>query len=247
MKDEELIYGIRALMEALQAGRHLDRVFLQQGSKGPLFQELEQLLKKSGIRIRYVPRERIDKLTRENHQGAVGYLSPIRYLGYQELIDSVAGSDKPPLFLLLDGVSDVRNLGAIIRTAECAGADGLILPQQGTAPINSDTVKTSAGAVFNLPIAQTPHLKDAVYYLQASGISVVAATEKAEETVFRTQLSGPVALLMGSEGSGISPALLKLADVRAKLPMMGAIGSLNVSVACGIFLFEAIRQRREKA
>jgi 23S rRNA (guanosine2251-2'-O)-methyltransferase len=243
MKEQEQIYGIRAILEALQAGKELDRVYAQQGLKGSLFRELEAALKKSGVRLSYVPKERMARLTRENHQGVIAQLSPIAYRDYKELIDETISGEGTPLFLLLDGVSDVRNLGAIIRTASCTGVHGLILPDTGSAPINADTVKTSAGAVFQLPVARCRHLKDAIFYLQASGIQVVGASEKAHKTIFEIDVSGPVALLMGSEGSGISPALLKSCDAQGQLPMKGPIASLNVSVACGVMLYEVVRQR----
>ena len=243
MKEQEQIYGIRAILEALQAGKEIDRVYAQQGLQGSLFRELETALKKNNVRLTYVPKERLARLTRENHQGVIALLSPIVYRDFKELIDEVVSGEGTPLFLLLDGVSDVRNLGAIIRTASCTGVDGLILPDTGSAPINADTVKTSAGAVFQLPVARCRHLKDAIFYLQASGIPVLGASEKAQKSIYETEVSGPQALLMGSEGSGISPALLKSCDASAKLPMQGPIASLNVSVACGVLLYEIIRQR----
>jgi 23S rRNA (guanosine2251-2'-O)-methyltransferase len=176
----------------------------------------------------------------------VATISPVRPEEYQPLIDKVIRENEWPLFLLLDGVSDVRNLGAIIRTAACTGVHAIILPQSGGAPITADTVKTSAGAVFKVPLGRCPHIKDAVFYLQASGVQIVTASEKAEKTLYETNLTDATALVMGSEEKGVSPAILKIADQNARLPMSGSIASLNVSVACGVFLYEVVRQRLEK-
>ncbi|UCE69038.1 MAG: 23S rRNA (guanosine(2251)-2'-O)-methyltransferase RlmB [Flavobacteriaceae bacterium] len=243
MKKETHIYGIRAILEALQAGQEIDKIYLQKGLQGKLSQVLETLARKDGIRISYVPEQRLDRFRDRNHQGAVATISPVEFLEYQQLIDKTLAEKQAPLFLLLDGVSDVRNLGAIIRTAACTGVDGIILPASGSAPVTADTIKTSAGAVFKLPMAKAPHIKDAVFYLQACGIQVVAATEKARDSVFDTDLCKGTAIIMGSEGKGVSPAVLKAADTTARLPMAGSIASLNVSVACGVFLYEVVRQR----
>jgi 23S rRNA (guanosine2251-2'-O)-methyltransferase len=170
-------------------------------------------------------------------------MSPIEFYDLEELISAVKETKENPLFLLLDQLSDVRNFGAIIRTAECTGVDGIIIQKSGGAPINGDTVKTSAGAVFNIPICKVDHIKDAMFYLQASDIKVIAATEKTENTIYDVNLKQGCALIMGSEDRGINPSILKLVDDKAKLPMYGSIASLNVSVACGAFLYEAVRQR----
>lgn len=243
MKQETYIYGIRAILEAIQAGKAIDKIYLQKGLQGSLSQALQTRARKDGIRISYVPEQRLDRFRDRNHQGAVATISPVEFLEYQKLIDQALSEKKGPLLLLLDGVSDVRNLGAIIRTAACTGVDGIILPSSGSAPVTADTIKTSAGAVFNVPMAKTSHIKDAVYYLQACGVQVVAATEKAKDTIFESDLTPATAIVMGSEGKGVSPAVLKAADRTARLPMVGPIASLNVSVACGVFLYEAVRQR----
>ena len=243
MKQETHIYGMRAIIEALQAGEAIDRIYLQKGLQGKLAQELQRVARKNGVRISYVPEQRLERFRSRNHQGAVASISPVEFLEYQKLIDQTLAEKEEPLFLLLDGVSDVRNLGAIIRTAACTGVDGIILPASGSAPVTADTIKTSAGAVFNMPMAKTPHIKDAVFYLQACGIKVVAASEKAKDSVFDTDLRKSTAIVMGSEGQGVSPAVLKVVDTTARLPMVGSIASLNVSVACGVFLYEVLRQR----
>jgi 23S rRNA (guanosine2251-2'-O)-methyltransferase len=173
----------------------------------------------------------------------VATISPIGFLTIEELVTATLESQEKPLFLILDQISDARNFGAIIRTAECTGVHGIIIQKSGAAPVNGDTVKTSAGAVFNIPICKVEHIKDAVFYLQGSGIKTVAATEKTEQLLYELNLNEPLAIIMGSEERGINPSVLKLVDEKAKLPMYGTIGSLNVSVACGAFLYEAMRQR----
>jgi len=237
------IYGTRAVIEALEAGRAIDKIFLQKGYQGARIQELQSLARKKGVRVSVVPSERLARFRDRNHQGVIATISPVDFLDYQQLIDQVVASRENPLLLVLDGVSDVRNLGAIIRTASCTGVDGVILPISGSAPVTADTVKTSAGAVFSVPLAKTPHTRDAVYYLQSSGIKVIAASERADQSIFETDLRAGTAIVMGSEGKGASPAVLKSVDLQARLPMKGSISSLNVSVACGVFLYEALRQR----
>lgn len=243
MKKATQIFGLRAVMEAINAGETIDKVFIQKGLQGDLFHELETLIRKEGINTSYVPIEKLNKLTRNNHQGVVANIAPIAFHDLDTLITTVMESGKTPLFLLLDQLSDVRNFGAIIRTAECTGVDGIIIQKKGGAPINGDTVKTSAGAVFNVPICKVDHIKDAVFHFQASNIKVIAATEKTEHTLYDINFKEPCAIIMGSEGKGINPSVIKLADETAKLPLMGDIESLNVSVACGAFLYEALRQR----
>lgn len=243
MRNETLIYGIRAVMEAVQAEKSLDKVFMQKGLQGPLFGQLEGVLRQKGIPLSYVPYEKLNKLTRQNHQGVVAMISPITYQALENTIDSLVASEKQPLVLLLDGVSDVRNLGAILRTAECSGVHAVILPAKGSASIHADTIKTSAGAIFSLPIIRVAHLKDAIYYLQASGIPVYGASEKAQGSIYEAPFTHPTAILMGSEGKGISPGILKLLDGQLAIPMKGTIGSLNVSVATGVVLYEVVRQR----
>lgn len=243
MKDDTTIYGIRAIIEAVKSGENIDKIFLQKGLRGDLFLELEQLLRKERLNVSYVPIEKLNRLTSQNHQGAIAQIAPISFFEIDDLVTKVIESNKIPLFLLLDQLSDVRNFGAIIRTAECTGVSGIIIQKKGGAPINGDTIKTSAGAVFKVPICKVDHIKDAVYHMQASGIKVIAATEKAKDFVYDISFKEPCAIIMGSEGKGINPSVIKIADVSAKLPIMGEIESLNVSVACGAFLYEAVRQR----
>lgn len=243
MQEQTQIFGIRAIIEAINAGETIDKVFLQKGLKGELFAELESVLRKNAVNSSYVPVEKLNRLTKGNHQGAVAQISPIAFYDLEDLVLQVTESGKTPLFLLLDQLSDVRNFGAIIRTAECTGVNGIIIQKKGGAPVNGDTIKTSAGAVFKIPICKVDHIKDAVFYMQASGIKVVAATEKTDATLYDVDFTEPCAIIMGSEDRGINPSTLKVVDAKAKLPLLGEIGSLNVSVACGAFLYEAVRQR----
>lgn len=245
MENEQKIYGIRAVMEAINAEQPINKIFVQKGLKGELFKELESTVRKSGISLSYVPVEKLNRLTRNNHQGVVAQISPVQFHNFEELVEQVLAKEEVPFFLMLDGVSDVRNFGAIIRTAECCGVHGIIIPKNGAAPITDDTVKTSAGAAFNMPIAKVDHLKDAIFYLQSSGIVVTGATEKAENDIYGIDFNQPTAIIMGSEEKGISPSTLNIIDHQAKLPLMGKIGSLNVSVACGVFLYEVVRQRNK--
>jgi 23S rRNA (guanosine2251-2'-O)-methyltransferase len=245
MEKPTQIYGIRAVIEAINAGEAIDKVFIQKGLKGDLSKELEGLIRKKGINSSYVPPEKLNRLTKNNHQGVIANISPITFYTLENLVEQVIENKKNPLFLLLDQLSDVRNFGAIIRTAECTGVDGIIIQKKGAAPVTADTIKTSAGAAFKVPIAKVDHIKDAVFYLQASGISVTVATEKTNTSIYDLAFNEPCAIVMGSEDKGVSPSVIKAADHTAKLPLLGEIGSLNVSVACGVFLYEVVRQRME--
>lgn len=243
MQKDTQIIGIRAIIEAIKAGTTIDKVFIQKNTQGDLMSSLLKLLKLHSINFSYVPVEKLNKLSQGNHQGAIATISPISLVPLEELVEGVLALKENPLFLILDQLSDARNFGAIIRTASCTGVDGIIIQKHGAAPVNADTVKTSAGAVFKVPICKVDHIKDAVYYLQASGIQLIAATEKASQTIYDMDLKSPIAIIMGSEDKGINPSVLKTIDHTAKLPMQGEIASLNVSVACGAFLYEVVRQR----
>ena len=244
MTENTTIFGLRAIIEAIDSGSTLNKVYLQKGLRGSLFFELETRIKKERITTSFVPVEKLDRLSKnKNHQGAVAQISPIAFADLEKLIDDSLGGTTSPLFLLLDQVSDVRNFGAIIRTAECTGVNGIIIQQSGSAPINAETIKTSAGAAFKIPICRVNHIKDAIYTLQASDIKIVAASEKTEDLIYAIDLKQPIAIVMGSEHRGINPSVLKIVDYTAKLPLLGTIDSLNVSVACGAFLYETTRQR----
>lgn len=244
MEENTIIFGIRAIIEAIESGSSINKIYLQKGLRGELFYELEKLTKKHKISTSVVPTEKLDRLSKHNnHQGAVAKTSPIEYHDLEELIENSLNNDKTPLFLLLDQISDVRNFGAIIRTAECTGVNGIIIQKSGSAPVNAETIKTSAGAAFKVPICKVDHIKDAIFQLKAADIKLVSATEKTEDSVFGVDFKQPIAIIMGSEHKGVSTSVLKLSDYKAKLPLLGEIESLNVSVACGAFLYEAIRQR----
>lgn len=243
-KETLQVFGTRAIIEAIEAGKEIDKVYLQIGVSNPLTSELNTLIKKNNINTSYVPVEKLNRLSSKNHQGAVATISPITYHDLETVVETVLSTKEAPLFLILDHLSDVRNFGAIIRTAECTGVDGIIIPRKGGAPLNGVAVKTSAGAAFNIPIIKTDHIKDAIYHLQGSGIKVIAATEKTTETIYDLSLKEPIAIVMGREDSGVSPGVLKIVDHKAKLPLLGTIASLNVSVACGALLYEIVRQRQ---
>ena len=241
---EQQIYGIRAVIEAVNAGKTIDRVFLQKGLQGTLYKELLATLQGAQIATQYVPIEKLNRMSKKNHQGVIATLSPVEYQDFEELVIGVTESGKVPLFLVLDHLQDVRNFGAIVRTAECTGVSGIIIPKRGSVSVTADAVKTSAGAVFRVPICKVDNLIDAVYYLQGSGIRVVAATEKTNNLLYSEDFTTPLAIVMVAEDVGISGGVLKVVDSRVKLPMAGEIGSLNVSVACAVFLYEAVRQRQ---
>lgn len=243
MQKTTQIYGLRAIIEAVNSNEEIDKVFLQKGLKGDLMKELEGLLRRNEINMVYVPIEKLNRLTKNNHQGAVANISPIAFHTLEDLVERANEKEGPALFLLLDQLSDVRNFGAIIRTAECTGVDGIIVQKKGAAPVTADTIKTSAGAAYRVPIAKVDHLKDAVFYLQASDIKIVSATEKTDDSVYDVPFTDSIAIVMGAEDRGITPSILKASDYRAKLPLLGEIESLNVSVACAVFLYEAVRQR----
>ncbi|MDB2633296.1 23S rRNA (guanosine(2251)-2'-O)-methyltransferase RlmB [Flavobacteriaceae bacterium] len=238
------IFGIRSIIEASKSGSTINKVYLQKGLRGSLFYELDSLIKEKNIATSFVPVEKLNRLSKNNnHQGAVAQISPIEFADLETLIETSLEKTPTPLFLILDQISDVRNFGAIIRTAECTGVNGIIIQQSGSAPINAETIKTSAGAAFKIPISRVSHIKDAIYTLQASDVKTVAATEKTTQLIYDIDFKQPIAIIMGSEHRGINPSVLKIADFKAKLPLLGSIDSLNVSVACGAFLYETIRQR----
>lgn len=242
MEKNTEIYGIRSVIEAINSSKDIDKVFIQTGLKGALIGKLESLIRKNKINFSYVPTQKLDRLSKKNHQGVVARISPIKFLTMDQFGEKLAVI-KNPFVLILDQVNDVRNFGAIIRTAEISGVDGIIIQNSSSAPINSDTIKTSAGAIFNIPICKVNHIKDAIYHLQSLDISIVSASEKSDKNIYDVDLKGPVAIIMGSEQKGISKSVLNLSDESVKLPVYGKIESLNVSVACGIFLYEVVRQR----
>jgi len=241
---DQMIYGIRPVLEALDAGREIERIFIHTGAGSPLMEELKTALRERRIRYQDVPLDKLNSLTRKNHQDVVCFISPISYQRLHQVIPAAYEQGRIPLVVLLDRITDVRNFGAIARTAECAGADALVIPFRGAAQINADALKTSAGALHNIAVCREQSLEEAVGFLKDSGLRAVAVSEKGKKFPDECDLQSPLALVMGSEENGIGAGLLKLCDESVRIPMLGKTSSLNVSVACGIVLFEAGRQRR---
>lgn len=244
-KQENGIFGLRPVMEAIEAGKTIDKLFVQKGLQGEIFSELRKLISEYDISVQYVPIEKLNRLTRKNHQGVFAFISPIDFHKIDNLLPMIYEQGKSPFLLILDRISDVRNFGAIARTSECVGVDAIIIPQKGSASINADAVKTSTGALYNIPVCKENNLKKTIEFLQNSGIQIVSATEKAVDFVYEADFSLPTAIVMGSEEDGISNDILKASDHIVKLPMFGKTSSLNVSVASGVFLYEVVRQRAE--
>lgn len=242
-KDDQLIYGIRAVMEAVNAGKEIERIFITRGAKGELMNSLKALLKEKGIAWQDVPIEKIHRITRNNHQDVVCYISSISYDSITQIVPSLFEKGETPLILVLDRITDVRNFGAIARTAECAGVHAIVIPMKGAAQVTADAIKTSAGALNRISVCRENNLRHTINFLQESGLRVVAASEKGAKNHFEADFTGPLAIVMGSEEDGISNEIIKVSDELLRIPLMGKIGSLNVSVATGIMLFEAIRQR----
>jgi 23S rRNA (guanosine2251-2'-O)-methyltransferase len=240
----DFIFGIRAIIEAIRAEKDIDKLLIQTDlGKSDLMGELLKLAKERSILVQRVPVHKLNKITQKNHQGAIAYLSVVNYVSFEDILQGVFEQGRTPLFLLLDSITDVRNLGAIARTAECVGVDCLIVPEKNSAQIGSDAIKTSAGALHHLPVSRVKSLLQAVKYLQNAGLQVVACTEKTDNLVYSADLSLPTAIVMGAEDTGISQEILKQADMLAKIPMFGKIASLNVSVSAGVILYEVVRQR----
>lgn len=241
--NSDFIYGTRAVIEAIEAGKEIDKLLIQRDLQNALTTELLQLCHARKIPFQRVPIEKLNRVTRKNHQGTIAFVSPVQFASLDNIIHNAYSQAVDPMLIILDRITDVRNFGAIARTAECAGVHGIIVPSRGSAQIGADAMKTSAGALNHIAVVRSMNLKDTIQELQQNGIKVVACTEKADDIVFDSDLSGPIALLMGSEEEGISGEYLKMADTQAKLPMSGQIESLNVSVATGVFIYETIRQR----
>ena len=241
---ENAIFGLRPIIEAIQAGKEIDTLFIQKGQKNELFQELWQLVRAHKVNYKHVPVEKLNRLTRKNHQGVFAFISPINFHKTDNVIQDVFEKGENPLFLILDRVTDVRNFGAIVRTAECSGVQAVIVPEKGSAAINGDALKTSAGALHNIPICREFNLKATIEYLKNCGLQIIGCTEKTDDMIYQPDFSVPTAIIMGSEEDGISTEYLKLCDYKVKIPMNGRIDSLNVSVSAGVILYEAVRQRQ---
>lgn len=243
MKESQLIYGIRPVVEALRSGKEIEKIFLQSTLQGSLLQELKEGIAKRKTVVQYVPVEKLNRLTRNNHQGVVAVISLIEYYNFEEIVTQIIEKGKMPFLLMLDRVTDVRNLGAIARSAECAGVDAIIVPQYSSAQINEDAIKTSSGALLRIPICRELNLKTTINLAKEMGVNVYCATEKGGEIYTQVPMKESLMIVMGSEDTGVSPEIIKLCDRKIKIPIKANIESLNVSVAAGILMYEVVRQR----
>ena len=243
MENDEYIFGTRSVIEAINNGRSIDKILIKKGLSNDLSHQLQTLIKENNIAFQFVPIEKINRITRKNHQGVVAFISPIEYSNIEMLLPGIFESGKTPLLLILDQITDVRNFGAIARSAECAGVHALIIPEKGMARVSGDAVKTSAGALHHIPVCKTNNLLKTVQYLIDSGIKIVAATERGNKFYTEANLDSPLAIVMGSEDTGISASILNLAHEKLKIPILGKIESLNVSVSAALMIYEAVRQR----
>jgi len=243
MKNNNLIYGIRPVIEAINNDKEIEKIMLQKGASGENFKELFHLIRYRNIPFQYVPSERLNRYTRGNHQGVVCFTSSITYQSIYDILPALYEAGKTPFLLALDRITDVRNMGAIARSAECAGVDAIIVPAKDTAQLNEDAVKTSAGSLHKIPICRHDKFNEILIYLKESGIELVACTEKANDLFYQHSYPNPVCVLIGNEYEGIAPQLLSLCDKKVRIPMQGSIESLNVSVATGIMLFEVVKNK----
>lgn len=244
MNKTDYIFGIRAIIEAIEAGKNIDKVLIKRDLNGELAHELFSKMKEFGVVGQKVPLEKLNRITMKNHQGAIALLSPVEYSRLESLVPLFYEEGKTPFVILLDGVTDTRNFGAIARTAECAGADVIIIPERGSVSVTPDAVKTSAGALLHIPVCRVKSILDAVRYLRDSGYLIMGATEKAECSYTDIDYRVPVGIVMGSEDVGISNEVLRACDRLGAIPILGNIGSLNVSVAAGVIMYEVVRQRQ---
>lgn len=242
----EMIFGLRAVIEAIQAGKEIDKILIRKDIQSELSKELFAAIKNTTVPVQKVPIERLNRITRKNHQGVVAFISPVTYQRTEDLVPFLFEQGKTPLFIMLDGVTDVRNFGAIARTCECAGVDAIIIPSKNSVSVNADAIKTSAGALHTLPVCREHNLTGTVKYLKESGFRIVAATEKGEYDYTEANYKDPLCIIMGAEDTGVSYDNLALCDEWVKIPLFGNIESLNVSVAAGILIYEAVKQRRKE-
>jgi len=241
--EKDMIFGIRAVIEAVQAGKDIDKILMRRDMTSELSRELFNALTGRKIPVQYVPIEKLNHITTKNHQGVVAFISPITYQNIEDIIPGIYEEGRMPFIVVLDGVTDIRNFGAIARTCECAGVDAIVIPTKGGASINPDAVKTSAGALMTIPVCREENLGNALKFLVSSGIKLVAASEKATKNYTSASLKEPIAIVMGSEDEGVNSDHLRLCDEMVSIPMLGSIGSLNVSVAAGVLIYETVRQR----
>jgi 23S rRNA (guanosine2251-2'-O)-methyltransferase len=242
-ENNQMVFGIRAVIEAIRSGKEIESLYLQRGIGGGLVSELKTLLHENGIIAQQVPVEKLNRITQKNHQGVIAIISPIIYQKIENIIPGIFETGETPLILVLDGITDVRNMGAIARTAECAGVHAIVIPAKGSAQINADAIKTSAGALYKIPVCRHENFMHTVRFLQESGLQLVCCTEKTKDDIYNPDYTSPTAIIMGSEEDGIRNEIIRIADHLAKIPMFGEIESLNVSVSTGVILYEAIRQR----
>lgn len=243
MEKTDMIYGTRAVIEAIRAGKEIEKIMIQSSLANDLIKELISLAREKHVPYTFVPQEKLKRFSTKNHQGVICLLASVTFASLDNIIDRAYSEGREPFLLILDRVTDVRNFGAIARTAECAGVDGIVIGEKGNAPITSDAMKTSAGALNHLSICREKDLKKTMEFLRENGIRIIACTEKASHNIYDVEFSGPIAIIMGSEEDGIADALLRDADELVKIPMKGKIGSLNVSVATGVALYEIVRRR----
>lgn len=243
MEKNDYIFGIRAVIEAIEAGKEIDKILVKKDLQSELAQELFAAARAVGAPLQRVPMERINRITRKNHQGVIAFLSAVEYHTLDTLVPALYEAGENPFIVLLDGVTDVRNFGAIARTCECVGCNAIVIPARGSVSVNADAVKTSAGALHTLPVCRERSIQEAVRYLHDSGFTIVAASEKSDKNYTQVDYNTPVAIVMGAEDTGVSPAVLRYCDEMVAIPMKGNIGSLNVSVAAGVMMYEVVRQR----
>ena len=239
---EDIIYGVRAVIEAVKAEREINKIMILKGMNKDLFMELKQALNGKNFQLQFVPVQKLDSLTDGNHQGVVAFVSPVEYKLIEPFVEDLLGKGEKPFILVLDRITDVRNFGAIARTAECQGVDAILIPAKGSALVTADAVKTSAGALNRITVCKTDNLKDSLFYLQQTGLRIVSCTEKTKIPLYEVNLRGAVAVILGSEEDGITSDLLNMSDIKARIPMRGEISSLNVGVAAGMVLYEKTRQ-----
>jgi 23S rRNA (guanosine2251-2'-O)-methyltransferase len=243
MEKNTMIFGTRAVMEAVRAGREIEKIFIQAGLNNDLIKDLVAEARKNDVPYTFIPQQKLNNLSSKNHQGVICLLAPVSYAKLENLVDRAFSEGRDPFFLVLDRITDVRNFGAICRTAECAGLDGIVISEKGNAPVTADAIKTSAGALNHLPICRSKDLKGTIRFLKESGLRIVACTEKSNQEIYGVSMNSPLALVVGSEEDGIAPDILRLADDAVKIPIKGKVESLNVSVAAGVAIFEAVRQK----
>ncbi|MFA6199722.1 MAG: 23S rRNA (guanosine(2251)-2'-O)-methyltransferase RlmB [Bacteroidales bacterium] len=246
MKESQLVYGIRPVIEAIRSGIEIEKIFIQSSLQGALLQELKEELRGKRIIVQYVPVEKLDRLTRNNHQGVVAAMSMIEYHNFEELLTQLIEAGEMPFVIMLDRVTDVRNIGAICRSAECAGAHTIVIPEHGSAQINEDAIKASAGALLRLPICREPNLKTTINIAKQLGVKVFAATEKGGSLYTNEDMKQSLMIIMGAEDTGVTPEIIKMCDGKLMIPIKANIESLNVSVAAGVLMYEVVRQRGEE-